>query len=85
MSKDFSTMEDSNRSANRSIHEVSEPSRRVVLRGGLGALLGGTLAPLATFGGLAGLGGCATLGASSGGPLTFSPHGVAYRRERDPG
>jgi secreted PhoX family phosphatase len=77
MSKDFSTMEDSNRSANRSIHEVSEPSRRVVLRGGLGALLGGTLAPLATFGGLAGLGGCATLGASSGPLLGFKSVSVS--------
>jgi len=29
-------MEDSNRSANPSIHEVSDPARRIVLRGGLG-------------------------------------------------
>ncbi|AEG94876.1 conserved hypothetical protein [Ramlibacter tataouinensis TTB310] len=36
-------MEDSNRSSNPSIHEVSLPSRRTVLRGGLGGLL----APLA--------------------------------------
>ena len=37
MSKDFSLMEDSNRSANPSIHEVSSPARRTVLRGGAGA------------------------------------------------
>ena len=37
MAKDFDAMEDSNRSANPSIHEVSDPSRRIVLRGGLGA------------------------------------------------
>ena len=53
MAKDFSTMEDSNTSANPSIHDVSDPARRVVLRGGLGAL-GAMMLPLA------GLGGCAT-------------------------
>ena len=47
MAKDFDTMEDSNGSANPSIHDVSDPSRRVVLRGGLGALATGLLAPLA--------------------------------------
>ena len=31
MAKDFAAMEDSNRSANPSIHEVSDPARRVVL------------------------------------------------------
>ena len=45
MSKDFERMEDSNRSANPSIHDVSEPSRRVVLLGGIGALTVGALAP----------------------------------------
>jgi len=47
MAKDFSTMEDSNRSSNPSIHEVSDPARRQVLRGGLGMTLTGLLAPLA--------------------------------------
>lgn len=42
MAKDFDTMEDSNRSANPSIHAVSDPARRTVLRAG--AL--GLLAPL---------------------------------------
>ena len=60
MAKDFSTMEDSNDSLNRSIHEVSEPGRRTVLRGGLGALIGGLFAPLA----VGSLPGCATMGAA---------------------
>jgi secreted PhoX family phosphatase len=47
MAKDFDTMEDSNRSANPSIHEVSDPVRRTVLMGGVGAALTGLLAPLA--------------------------------------
>jgi secreted PhoX family phosphatase len=40
MAKDFDSMEDSNRSSNPSIHEVSDPARRIVLRGGVGAALG---------------------------------------------
>jgi secreted PhoX family phosphatase len=36
LAKDFASMEDSNRSANPSIHEVSDPARRTLLRGGLG-------------------------------------------------
>jgi len=47
-------MEDSNRSANPSIHEVSDPARRIVLRGG-----GAALAALG-FGGLGTLAGCAS-------------------------
>ena len=62
MAKDFSTMEDSNRSSNPSIHEVSDPSRRTILRGGLGATLSSLLAPL----GAASLTACASMG---GGPL----------------
>ncbi|HSM27966.1 MAG TPA: hypothetical protein VK855_07680 [Thioalkalivibrio sp.] len=42
MAKDFDSMEDSNRSANLSIHEVSDPARRVFLLGGIGALTGRT-------------------------------------------
>jgi secreted PhoX family phosphatase len=45
MAKDFDSMEDSNRSANPSIHEVSDPARRVLLLGGIGALTVGALAP----------------------------------------
>ncbi len=62
MAKDFSQMEDSNRSSNQSIHEISDPSRRLLLRGGLKVALGGLLAPLAGT-----LPGCATTAAA--GPL----------------
>jgi secreted PhoX family phosphatase len=48
MAKDVASMEDSNRSANPSIHEVSDPARRIVLRGGLGVSLAGLLAGCAT-------------------------------------
>jgi secreted PhoX family phosphatase len=64
MAKDFLLMEDSNRSSNPSIHELSPPSRRTVLRGGLGAAVSGFLAPLS---GLTALAGCAT--SSATGPL----------------
>ena len=55
MAKDFSLMEDSNRSSNPTIHEVSDPSRRTILRGGLGALAGSFFAPLSAIGGAAAL------------------------------
>ncbi|WP_374562547.1 PhoX family phosphatase [Ideonella sp.] len=45
MAKNFSDMEDSNPSANPSIHEVSDPARRVWLRGGFGAMAGGLFGP----------------------------------------
>ena len=45
MGKDFDSMEDSNRSANPSIHEVSDPRRRVFVLGGIGALAIGALSP----------------------------------------
>jgi secreted PhoX family phosphatase len=51
--KDFDTMEDSNRSSNPSIHQVSDPARRQVMR----LSLGGTAAAL--FGPL--VAGCASL------------------------
>jgi len=60
MAKDFDSMEDSNRSSNPTIHDVSDPARRMLLGGGLAAGIGGLLAPLA---------GCATGGAAGGGPL----------------
>jgi len=60
MSKDFDTMEDSNPSANPSIHDVSDPRRRRLLHGSLAAAIASAFAPL--------LAGCA--GAPrSGGPL----------------
>jgi hypothetical protein len=66
MAKDYEWMEDSNRSANPSIHEVSDPARRVFLQGGIGALTVGALAPWLT--------GCAA--AAGGGPRI----GKAMRR-----
>lgn len=60
MAKDFSSMEDSNRSSNLSIHDVSEPTRRTVLRGGLSAAISQLLAPLAGVAGATALGGCAS-------------------------
>jgi len=62
MAKDFDTLENSNHSSNPSIHDVSAPSRRVVLRGGAAAAVGGLLAPLAGLGALAG---CATMAGGS--------------------
>ncbi len=63
MSKDFESMEDSNRSANADIHSVSDPSRRLWVQGGLGALAAGLLAPM--------LGGCASAAPGSGPLLGF--------------
>ncbi len=62
MPKDFSQMEDSNRSSNPSIHEVSMPSRRRLLQGSLAATAVQLLAPLS---GLAALQGCASLSGSA--------------------
>ncbi|HEY6086305.1 MAG TPA: PhoX family phosphatase [Burkholderiaceae bacterium] len=45
-SKDFDTMEDSNRSSNPNIHELSDPARRIVLRGGLGLAASALYGPL---------------------------------------
>ena len=47
-SKDFDTMEDSNGSSNPSIHDVSDPARRIVLRGGLGLAACALYAPMVT-------------------------------------
>ncbi|MFM9882990.1 MAG: PhoX family protein [Burkholderiales bacterium] len=62
MSKDFDQMENSNDSANRSIHQVSDPARRVLVQGGLAALTSSVLAPW--------LSGCTAIaGALGSGPL----------------
>ena len=58
MSKDFSAMEDSNPSSNPSIHEVSSPTRRRVLQGGLAGVVTSLLAPLSS---VAVLQGCSTI------------------------
>ncbi len=69
MAKDFESMEDSNRSANPRIHDVSDPSRRVWLHGGLAALAGGVFAPW--------LGGCAGAGTAAGTSEAFGGAGLA--------
>jgi uncharacterized protein len=60
MAKDFDTMEDSNRSSNPSIHELSDPARRAWVKGGAAMLAGAALGPLAA--------GCAAA-SKSGAPL----------------
>jgi secreted PhoX family phosphatase len=60
MAKDFDELEDSNRSSNPSIHDVSDPGRRLWLRAGAGAAGLGWLSTL-------GLAGCASGGRSGGG------------------
>ena len=47
MGKHDEALEDSNRSANADIHRVSDPARRIVLQGGLGAALAAVSASLA--------------------------------------
>lgn len=74
MAKDFDSMEDSNRSSNPSIHDVSDPARRQWLRAGAagaGSAAWAWLAPLTSVAGVAGLSGCA----SGGGVATHSPRG----------
>jgi secreted PhoX family phosphatase len=60
MAKNFDEMEDSNRSGNASIHEVSDPARRSVLRLSVGAAASALFTPW--------LAGCATGAASTTGP-----------------
>ncbi len=63
MAKNFSEMEDSNRSSNLSIHEVIENSRRTFLRNGAAVSLATVLAPLS---------GCAVLAGPSN-KIGFKP------------
>jgi hypothetical protein len=44
--KDFDTMEDSNPSSNPTIHELSDPARRTILRGSLGVAAAALYGPL---------------------------------------
>jgi secreted PhoX family phosphatase len=67
MAKDFTTLEDSNDSGNPSIHAVSDPARRTVLRGGL-ALAAHVFTPLAAAAASAG---CARPRAASTALLGF--------------
>ena len=73
MAKDFSLMEDSNRSANPSIHEVSAPARRTVLQAGGAAGLLALLAPLGSLTACAGLQGGSTPPAGSAAPGSAGP------------
>jgi len=62
------SMEDSNRSSNPTIHDVSDPQRRLVLRGALGAALAALYGPL--------VGGCASGGFAGDwrmGPAAMGP------------
>jgi len=68
MAKDFSEMEDSNRSSNPSIHDVSDPTRRTVLQGGLGLSLSTLLGSAAALGPL---GGCAATAGAATASLGF--------------
>ena len=60
MAKDFTTMEDSNLSSNSDIHHVSDPARRVLLKGAMAASISALFSPwlasCASFGGFARLG-----------------------------
>ncbi|OYU66045.1 MAG: Tat pathway signal protein, partial [Burkholderiales bacterium PBB5] len=67
MAKEFESMEDSNRSGNASVHEVSDPARRQWLQGGLGAAMASAFGPLA-----ASLAGCASA-AGAAPKLGFKP------------
>ena len=79
MAKDFGTMEDSNRSANPSIHDVSDPARRIVVQGGLGVALRGLFTPLAA----AGMAACAGTGGGTGSmPAAGAPARAASARGR---
>lgn len=69
MNSPFPEAEDSNTSSNPSIHQLSTPSRRTVLQGGLGALGTQLLASL-------GLVACATPGQDPRITLGFKPVGV---------
>ncbi len=71
MAKNFELMEDSNRSGNSSWLAVSDPARRVWLRGGLGCALAAAFGPLAAT-----LAGCATRPAPST-RLGFQPIAVS--------
>jgi len=73
MAKDFERMEDSNRSTNPSIHDVSDPARRIFVRGGLAAAASGLFAPFA----LGTLAGCAATG--SAGNAAALGRGIGFK------
>ncbi len=67
MAKEFEQMEDSNRSANPSIHDVSDPSRRLFVRGGIATAMAGLFGPLA---------GCAI---GAGGSAASMGRGIGFK------
>jgi uncharacterized protein len=70
MAKDFDEMEDSNASANPSIHEVSSPARRTVLQGSFGVAAASLFAPW--------MSGCAATAAAPAKPkLGFKGIGIS--------
>jgi secreted PhoX family phosphatase len=75
MAKDFSTLEDSNPSANPTLHDAPFQARRRLLRGGLASAVTGLLSPLAVQGGALTvlLSGCASAPMMSGPKLGFQP------------
>jgi secreted PhoX family phosphatase len=68
MAKDFDLMEDSNRSANPDIHAVSDPARRTLLHGTLGAAAAGAFGALG-----AGCTGIGPTSAEDAPPIGFAP------------
>ena len=67
MGKSDGTMENNNHSANADIHSVSDPARRVWVRGGFAALASGALAPWVS--------GCSAFGAASVMPINGAASG----------
>mgnify|MGYP002040171698 FL=1 len=70
MAKNFDRMEDSNPSANPTIHEVSDPARRVLVRGGLAAAVAGLFGPLA---------GCASTAAGGSGAVAGLGRAIGFK------
>jgi uncharacterized protein len=69
-SKDFDAMEDSNRSSNPTIHDVSDPARRTVLRGTLGLAAAALYGPMVV--------GCAAPAATRDRPAALEPS-IAFK------
>ena len=77
MAKDFSSMEDSNSSSNPSIYDISQPSRRTILRGSLGAMASHFFAPLGAVAGAAALTACASSTSAPTSLLGFKSVGIS--------
>lgn len=79
MAKDFDSMEDSNRSGNAPWLAMSDPARRVWLRGGLGTALAAAFGPMAAALSDCAIGASASGAAAGGarGKLGFQPIGTS--------